>query len=481
MKSLCGASKDDKFVEFWKREIGLSVSRTFSRRIAASEGVVKQLDLYGKLKGHQGCVNTISFNSLGDTLVSGSDDKQVILWDWATKTSKLSYPSGHFDNIFQAKFMPFTDDRNIITSSADGQVRLGQVLENGDVDTKRLAKHGGRVHSLAVEPGSPYIFYSCGEDGFVQHYDLRSNSVKKLFRCSPLVGNNKQSSNDSIRLNAIVIDPRNPNFFAVGGSDEFARVYDIRKCQSHAKTTNPLNAFCPRHLIQTNDFHVTALAYSNTSELLVSYNDELIYLFQKNMGLGPDPPLSAAREDKSSIEEPMVYSGHRNLRTIKGVNFFGPNDEYVISGSDCGHIFMWKKKGGELVRLMKGDKDIVNQLESHPHISLLATSGLEKSIKLWAPSSKDITPLPCNFQEIMDANKQGREGPSLVTLTPDMILHILHLSRMQAMPFLEEHYERGEAAESEEEGGGGDDAIDFGYSEDDDSEEGGNSIECDVG
>jgi WD repeat-containing protein 42A len=22
---------------------------------------------------------------------------------------------------------------------------------------------------LAVEPGSPYIFYSCGEDGLVQH------------------------------------------------------------------------------------------------------------------------------------------------------------------------------------------------------------------------------------------------------------------------------------------------------------------------
>ncbi|XP_031123351.1 DDB1- and CUL4-associated factor 8 [Ipomoea triloba] len=479
MKKLYSASKDDKFLEFWKREIGFSAARTFSRRISASEAVVKQLDLYGKLNGHQGCVNTINFNSTGDILVSGSDDKQVILWDWATKTSKLSYPSGHLDNIFQAKFMPFTDDRKIVTASADGQVRLGQVLENGEVDTKRLGKHQGRVHSLAVEPGSPYIFYSCGEDGFVKHYDLRNNprstSATKLLCCSSLVENNKQSSH-SIRLNAIVIDPRNPNYFAVGGSDEYARVYDIRKYQLDAPSNShgPVNTFCPRHFTQRNDFHITALAYSNTSELLISYNDELIYLFQKNMGLGPNP-LSVPHEEVEKLEEPQVYSGHRNLQTIKGVNFFGPNDEYVMSGSDCGNIFIWKKKGAQLVRLMRGDKHIVNQLEPHPHISVLATSGIEKNIKLWAPSSNDVSPLPHNVQEIMDANRRGREDHSRVTLTPDVIMHVLRLHRRQAMAYAERRYNR-EDVESDEEDG---EAIVLGYSEGD-SEEGGNSRECNV-
>lgn len=49
------------------------------------------------------------------------------------------------------------------------QVRLGQVGEDGHVQTKKLGQHHGRVHKLAVEPGSPHIFYSCGEDGLVQH------------------------------------------------------------------------------------------------------------------------------------------------------------------------------------------------------------------------------------------------------------------------------------------------------------------------
>lgn len=48
------------------------------------------------------------------------------------------------------------------------QVRLGQILEGAHVDTKCLGNHNGAVHKLAVEPGSSQIFYSCGEDGFVQ-------------------------------------------------------------------------------------------------------------------------------------------------------------------------------------------------------------------------------------------------------------------------------------------------------------------------
>lgn len=62
-------------------------------------------------------------------------------------------------------------------------MRFGQVSEDGQVDTKRLGRHQGRVYKLAVEPGSPYILYSCGEDGFIQHVGqfFYLNYVKTLF------------------------------------------------------------------------------------------------------------------------------------------------------------------------------------------------------------------------------------------------------------------------------------------------------------
>lgn len=84
--------------------------------------MVLRLEIYRKLAKHKGCVNTVSFNAVGDILVSGSDDRRVILWDWELGNAKLSFHSGHSNNVFQAKFMPFSDDRTIVTCAADGMV-----------------------------------------------------------------------------------------------------------------------------------------------------------------------------------------------------------------------------------------------------------------------------------------------------------------------------------------------------------------------
>jgi hypothetical protein len=35
------------------------------------------------------------------------------------------------------------------------------------------------------------------------------------------------------------------------------------------------------------------------------------------------------------------YKGHISSATIKSVNFYGPNSEFVISGSDDAAIFIW--------------------------------------------------------------------------------------------------------------------------------------------
>ncbi|KAF5757838.1 putative transcription factor WD40-like family [Helianthus annuus] len=78
---------------------------------------------------------------------------------------------------------------------------------------------------------------------------------------------------------------------------------------------------------------------------------------------------------------------------VIGVSFFGPDSEHVMSGSDYGHIFVWKKKDGRVIRIMEGNKCIVNQVEPHPNIPVFASSGLEKDITLWAPVSDNIPPL----------------------------------------------------------------------------------------
>ncbi len=41
---------------------------------------------------------------------------------------------------------------------------------------------------------------------------------------------------------------------------------------------------------------------------------------------------------------------------MKGINFYGPRSEYVVSGSDCGHIFLWDKNTEAIVNMFKGDE-----------------------------------------------------------------------------------------------------------------------------
>jgi len=57
------------------------------------------------------------------------------------------------------------------------------------------------------------------------------------------------------------------------------------------------------------------------------------------------------------------YEGHCNIETTKDVNFYGLQDEYVVSGSDCGHLFIWDRKTTELVNILEGDQEVVNVIQ----------------------------------------------------------------------------------------------------------------------
>lgn len=58
-----------------------------------------------------------------------------------------------------------------------------------------------------------------------------------------------------------------------------------------------------------------------------------------------------------------VYTGHCNVKTVKDVNYFGLQDEYVVSGSDSGHVFIWDRKTAQLVNILEGDGEVVNVVQ----------------------------------------------------------------------------------------------------------------------
>lgn len=72
------------------------------------------------------------------------------------------------------------------------------------------------------------------------------------------------------------------------------------------------------------------------------------------------------------------YRGHCNVKTVKDANFFGLQDEYVVSGSDGGHLFIWDKKTSELVNILEGDNEVVNVVQGKdPKLLLLSCLNAE--------------------------------------------------------------------------------------------------------
>ncbi|KAF2095638.1 wd and tetratricopeptide repeat protein [Rhizodiscina lignyota] len=82
------------------------------------------------------------------------------------------------------------------------------------------------------------------------------------------------------------------------------------------------------------------------------------------------------------------YEGHCNVKTVKDVNFFGLQDEYVVSGSDSGHLFIWDRKTAKLVNILEGDGEVVNVIQSHPYEPMIAVSGIDHTIKIFSPDAR---------------------------------------------------------------------------------------------
>jgi len=340
---------------------------SFCQRQISSLENVRKLHCVNKLEGHEGCVNSLSFNMSGTRIASGSDDLSVIVWDWQRGEKVLQYNTGHRANVFQSKMMP--GDLTIASCSRDGQVRLAEFATAGNLrSTKRLAQHKGPAHKMTLIPGTNHSLLSAGEDGQVFMIDIRELKPDKIL----LLKNDKDKK---IPIYSIHSNPVDGNIFCTTGRDQFVRVFD-RRFLSPGTNSPELHKLCPEHLSAAHELkaYITCAVFNhNGSQILGSYNDEDIYLFE---------PENTEKEDRVI----NTFRGHRNNATVKGVNFYGPDSEYVVSGSDCGNIFIWERDTSALVRLAHGDEGgVVNVLEPHPNLPVLATSGLDDDVKIWQP------------------------------------------------------------------------------------------------
>ncbi|NXG43912.1 DCAF6 factor, partial [Psilopogon haemacephalus] len=253
--------------------------------------------------------NTICWNDTGEYILSGSDDTNLVISNPYSRKVLTTIRSGHRANIFSAKFLPCTNDKQIVSCSGDGVIFYTNVEQ--DAETNRQCQytcHYGTTYEIMTVPNDPYTFLSCGEDGTVRWFDTRIKTS-----CT------KEDCKDDILINcrraatSVAICPPIPYYLAVGCSDSSVRIYDRRMLGTRATgnyagrgTVGMVARFVPPHL-SNKSCRVTSLCYSEDGqEILVSYSSDYIYLFDPKDDTARELKVPSAEERREELRQPPV-------------------------------------------------------------------------------------------------------------------------------------------------------------------------------
>lgn len=246
----------------------------------ASLQMIQRMSLLKRLKVHDGCVNSICWNSTGDLILSGSDDQHLVLTNAYTYQVLINQNTSHRANIFSAKFLPNSDHR-VVSCSGDGIILYTDLLKWNGAYGHQFNCHSGTTYEIATIPGEPHNFLSCGEDGTVRWFDLRIKDKCHKPRCKEDVLISCQRAVTALSVNPVMLHQ-----IAIGCSDSTVRTFDRRMLSTHATgcadngmSSSPLSSFTVPEF-DGNSYRITSLSYSpDGQDVLVSYSSDHLYLF----------------------------------------------------------------------------------------------------------------------------------------------------------------------------------------------------------
>ncbi|XP_052468683.1 DDB1- and CUL4-associated factor 5-like [Carassius gibelio] len=327
------------------------------RRLAGCSSLYKK-----DMLGHFGCVNAIEFsNNGGQWLVSGGDDRRVLLWHMEkaihSRAKPIKLKGEHLSNIFCLAFD--STNKRVFSGGNDEQVILHDV-ERGE--TLNVFLHDDAVYGLSVSPVNDNVFASSSDDGRVLIWDTRE----------PPHGEPFCLANYPSAFHSVMFNPVEPRLLATANSKEGVGLWDIRKPRS------------------------SLLRYGGSlslqSAMSVRFNSMGTQLLALRRRL--PPVLYELHSRLPSFQ--FDNQGYFNSCTMKSCCFAGDHDQYILSGSDDFNLYMWRIPNdpeaggpGQVVNrafmVLKGHRSIVNQVRFNPHTYMICSSGVEKVIKVWSP------------------------------------------------------------------------------------------------
>ncbi|WP_088892187.1 serine/threonine-protein kinase [Leptolyngbya ohadii] len=294
--------------------------------------VTQPISIDRTLSGHTSFVNAVIITPDGKTLISGSADNTIRLWDM-NSGRLIRTLSGHTSFVNNALALS-PDGQTLISGSADRTIRVWD-LTTGKL-RHTLLGHTGFVNSVDVSPDGK-ILASGGADNTVKIWDL---ATAKLVRT--LTGHQGY-------VNSVIFTPDGQSLVS-GSTDRTVRVWDW--------TTGTQKEILKGHTGFVNSVVIT-----------------------------PDGETAISSSADKTIRIWNLSTGE-TLHTVVGNSFFNPlilsaDGQTLVSGSSDGAIQIWRVPEGQLIETLTGYGADIQNLTISPDWQTIASGSGGNTIKIW--------------------------------------------------------------------------------------------------
>jgi WD40 repeat protein len=289
------------------------------------------------LEGHSEQITAMRLAPSSQSLVTGSADDTVRLWEPGTGYMNTVL-EGHSDWISAAEFS--SDGALLASASGDGTVRVWCATEGRTLHV--LDRHLDGISAMSFSPDGQLLVFASGypfepNNTDIQLWDRPRNEFRVL-------------GGHVAGINALVFSPDGA-LLASASSDETVRFWDIQ-------TGGPCSC------LQGHSDNVNAIDFSPDGKLLASASDDGTVMLWDVQDRNLEATLSDDSEDVTAV-------------------LFSPDGKLIASASRDEIVRIWSSEGKKLHFRLEGHSSWVNAIAFSPDGKILASASSDCTIRIW--------------------------------------------------------------------------------------------------
>ncbi|MDN5274024.1 NB-ARC domain-containing protein [Chloroflexus sp. MS-CIW-1] len=343
------------------------------------DGTVKVWDaasgrLLRSLEGHTDAVLAVALSADGRTIVSGSADRTVKVWD-AHDGRLLRSLEGHTHWVTAVALS--ADGRTIVSGSADRTVKVWDAHDGRLL--RSLEGHTDWVRAVALSPDGRTIV-SGADDRTVKVWDAHDGRLLRSL----------EGHTDWVRAVALSADGRT---IVSGSKDRTVKVWDahdgrlLRSLEGHTDWVRAV-------ALSPDGSTIVSGADDNTVRVWDAHDGRLLRSLEGHTGwvlavaVSPDGRTIVSGSLDGTVKVWDAASG-RLRRSLAGHTFgvdavaLSPDGSTIVSGSHDGTVKVWDAASGRLLRSLAGHTHWVNAMALSPDGRTIVSGSHAGTVKVW--------------------------------------------------------------------------------------------------